>query len=163
MIVPDRCPDGKHPAREKYYPVIQGYGDMVSIEQQALGFRFVIPASWTYENNILQDKEEPISSPWYLFTFSMTDQNGHDAAIRVFPAFCNTQGQWTEVLTQRKLVAGTINDAGQLFMYEAAGETTFVRTVQSNGLLYEIASNSKPQTERIMSEFSVFSPAGIQK
>jgi hypothetical protein len=106
----DRCPAQHRPAQMKYAAVIQKSGNELTVVNNPLLFSFSFSDSlWRFEENTLQDFEEPISTPGYYYSFLLTYKRPNDLPRRasvdirllVYPSFCNTTVEWANFyLTQ---------------------------------------------------------------
>lgn len=101
----DRCPTQRRPPQTKSSARIQQNGHEWNVINDPFVFRFSFPdAAWRFEENTLQDREEPISTPGYLYTFMLAFGGTYDVSRRapadirmlVYTSLCNTPQQWAQ-------------------------------------------------------------------
>jgi hypothetical protein len=97
----DRCPTQQRPPPKKISSRITRVGTEWNVENDVYSFRFSFPDAWRFEENTLQDREEPISTPGYLYSFLLTYGAPFDVSHRapaeirllVYPSWCNSVNQ----------------------------------------------------------------------
>jgi hypothetical protein len=108
MRITDQCPTQKRPVIIKIPSTYQINGSMRVVINEPFLFRFSFPDKlWRFEENTLQDFDEPISTPGYYYSFLLTYSGTSDASRRspadirmlVYPALCNSPNQWAQFFT----------------------------------------------------------------
>lgn len=105
LRVVDRCPQEVRPGQEKKSAQFHRVGDTWTIMHPDFGFTFaLLDEQWRFEENTIQDLEEPISTPGYLYTFHMTDKRmaqfsdrpRMDGRMLVYLSLCNSIDSWSD-------------------------------------------------------------------
>jgi hypothetical protein len=103
----DRCPGEVRPAFVKRAALITNTSGAWTVTHPEYFFHFSFPdIGWHFEENTIQDWEEPILMPQYLYAFLVTSGGSyadarmpyHVIQLRIYPAMCNSPAQWSRVL-----------------------------------------------------------------
>ncbi len=101
----DQCPGENRPPFDKKSATIQKLNGMWTVTHPQYNFSFIFPDDgWRLEENTIQDVEEPISTPGYLYTFLLRYDPPGDSSRRavkdvrflVYPSWCNSPTQWAQ-------------------------------------------------------------------
>lgn len=106
----DLCPNEKRDPIIKTRTEITRSRRSMVVLHELLGFRFLIPdGGFRYEENTLQDYEEPIALPHYLYSMYFSYPGTRDIYIAppvemkfvVYPTLCNTSQNWMSFLERQ--------------------------------------------------------------
>jgi len=127
----DRCPDEKRLPITKSAATITKRGEQIIISHPHYLFRFVLPNSkFRFEENTLQDYEEPISLPNYLYTMlvtygqTRTENRLSPVELRfiIYPTWCTSELIWRQFLaSQGWKIAKDKNAHAQFALMEKIG------------------------------------------
>ena len=156
----DRCPHGQSFSLQKIPSQIERTSNEWTVTHPDFHFRFSFPDDgWRFEENTIQEREEPISLPPYVYTLLLTDgvydenkRSPSEVRLVVYPSFCNSKNQWEEFL----LTQGWKKGEERQLVRSDSGRTRSLYITHEGTFHYELEIsidplNSKRTKEELLS------------
>jgi len=146
--LPDRCPQGQQVSLQKTQALIEHVKDQWEVSHPNLHFQFRFPDSgWRFEENTIQEREEPISLPSYIYTFFLSEgeyderkKSPNEVRLVIYPTWCNSESQWGDFLVTQ----GWQRVKDTRYVRNDAGRKSTLYFFHGNALHYELMISVDP-------------------